>query len=342
MKKILVGMLIFVVASCGYVSAATVSAVSDGTWDSDIWSTAGLVGAVTTGLRPATGDTVQINANVELDVDAPTMALLKGYGGSLDFGSGNSATVSGNFLGAMNGKNVSYTISSGSSLTVQGDYFKLANGTGSNTTAVFQQNGGTVTHSGGVFFMTNNASDNSTYWLKSGIMNVNKIVAGNGNATFNWLGGELNAVQIQIDLTNSSSERTGTLAPGGSGVVGSTEFLFGTSYSQSAGSVLGIDISSSTSYDAVTMGSGSVVLGGLIDLNLLSSYTPNIGDTFDIFEADSIVNNSLALSGDASNFVYDIVNSGDRQILQLEYVPEPTTIALLSLGASVLVFKKRS
>ncbi len=64
------------------------------------------------------------------------------------------------------------------------------------------------------------------------------------------------------------------------------------SYMQTTDGVLSIDLASTGSYDKLVV-QGDVEFGGLLEVNLLGGYIPQLGDTFDIIDWTGTKSNSF-------------------------------------------------
>lgn len=85
---------------------------------------------------------------------------------------------------------------------------------------------------------------------------------------------------------------------------------------------------------------GTAVLNGQIQVSALDSFTPVIGQTFNIMTASSINTSNLTMN---ANYTYSVVSGGNGQILQVTYtIPEPSSIALFGLFlVAWAMFRKR-
>ena len=94
--------------------------------------------------------------------------------------------------------------------------------------------------------------------------------------------------------------------------------------------------------------SGTVTLGGTLNVDLLGSPTINVGEIFDVLEASQIVgmfdNTQVSVAGGL--FDVDIVN-GPTDIVRLTVVtapvplPAPLSLLLSAMGALVVQGRKR-
>jgi autotransporter-associated beta strand protein len=231
--------------------------------------------AVTTNWSPSRFDEAQINAGTATQ-DAVGM-----HAGTLKIAtnSGNTAALS---------------VTSGW-LDVAQSLLVGPGGTGSVT-----QTGGIV-HAGTsvVIGGTNNAG---TYNLSGGTLSTSLLTKGAKGGTFNFTGGLLHADTIAFSLTNQG----GTLAPGSDAqletiaaaampdvngnvpavpsTIGNTHVKGSLTFSSGA---LQIELASLASFDSVTVDS-ALTLGGALNVQQVSGYTPTFGDLFKISTAASI------------------------------------------------------
>jgi hypothetical protein len=125
-----------------------------------------------------------------------------------------------------------------------------------------------------------------------------------------------------------------------------------TDYAVGAGGVLNIDIASATSFDKIRQyGNLANTAGATLSIDLLSGYTPDAGSFFDVWsftDANAIASTDpyympytkyvlgsgafgVVPAGWTANWI-DTNADLSTDTLRLTYVPEPATIALLSLG----------
>jgi hypothetical protein len=79
---------------------------------------------------------------------------------------------------------------------------------------------------------------------------------------------------------------------------------------------------------------GTFELGGHIDLTLLNGFMPQLGDTFELMEADEIVENGYVVSAPAlaGNLTIEtgVETRGMQEVFVATVVPEPCSIAMLT------------
>jgi autotransporter-associated beta strand protein len=107
-----------------------------------------------------------------------------------------------------------------------------------------------------------------------------------GGSEFNFTGGVLHATSFTGSFTNAG----GTLAPGAS--TGTMSII--NDYTQTAG-VLQIEIAGASAgqFDALSV-TGNVTLGGVLDVDLLSGFTPALGQSWKIIDVGGALTGSFA------------------------------------------------
>jgi hypothetical protein len=78
---------------------------------------------------------------------------------------------------------------------------------------------------------------------------------------------------------------------------------------------------------------GTFELGGQIDLTLLYGFMPQLGDTFELIEADEIIENGYVVSAPALAGNLSLETSvearGTQEVFVATVVPEPGSLAML-------------
>jgi hypothetical protein len=204
---------------------------------------------------------------------------------------------------------------------------------GKQATGTFTQTGGTVNASGRIRLGEGN--NTGTYEFQDGVLNVAHLLKGSPNGGFDFTGGVLNADQVDFLLENNG----GTLAPGGIGQAGTTVIDGG--YTQDATGTLAIDLGGTGAglFDLVEV-TGDATLDGLLDVDLIDGFVPQLADTFTILTATgTITDNGLDLlwDGPAAMQMNLVDLTGGGQALVLENVPEPGSLVLLALGGLAML-----
>jgi fibronectin-binding autotransporter adhesin len=210
---------------------------------------------------------------------------------------------------------------------------------GQRRTGTFTQTGGTATLGGNLYLARYDAAAQGTVNLQGGLLdlaghNVQFSTLG-GTGTFNFTGGTLkNVGTFGATLTQNG----GTLTPGNP--VGATNVSG--DYNLVDG-ILQIDINGldqgdqaaplGVGYDFLRV-SGLANLDGALQALFLDGFAPSLGSSFDVLTASQItLGNHFSLSG---GFQAQVISGGNGQILQLTFVPEPSTTVLLFAGAVAL------
>lgn len=204
---------------------------------------------------------------------------------------------------------------------------------GRAATGTFTQRGGTVRIDYGGLSLGEEGG-NGTYDFEGGVLTTPLIRGGTGTSAFNWTGGTLHATNVNFALDNLG---TGVLAPGAS--VGKTTILG--DYHQGPDASYQVEIAGrgtpGTAYDQVVV-QGNATLAGSLAIDLLGSFNPVFGDTFDVLTATGAITLAgLTLTGDRPlGLGWDLwvidQPGGAGQILRLGAVPEPGSLLLAALG----------
>ncbi len=249
-------------------------------------------------------------SNGSLTVTGPGSSLVAtGFVNIATFGdatarieNGATATTTNTYLG--------YGVGGVGTLTVTG-----ANSAWNSTNMYV---GGSITQAKGLgtVHIQDNAAVNLTGTLKiwnQGTVNlaggtlsantIDKTISG----SFNFTGGNLHVNTFTGNLTNAG----GTLRPGNS--IGHTDIVG--NYTQNANAAMTFEIASLSSFDTLSI-TGSALLNGLLNLQLINGYNPTGQTSYDLITATSISAAGLSLAG-LDGASYQIVASGGSQILRL-------------------------
>ena len=124
---------------------------------------------------------------------------------------------------------------------------------------------------------------------------------------------------------------------GGSGGAGSGvgNFAGSGTYSQSGNGTILLSIASGTSFDTFTFG-GTATLGGILQIDLLGAYAPNVGQEFAFFAAPNTVGTWDSVYSPGQNWQV-VYNPGGASVIyrgSTAVVPEAGTLALSLLGVA--------
>ncbi len=208
-------------------------------------------------------------------------------------------------------------------------------------TGTYNLNGGNLTI-GGTLTVQNHKDAIGTFNMAGGKLTANGIV---NNGVFNHSGGEVFADVENHGTLFAKGIFTGNLLNKGVVNPGSSPGMLTINgdYSQDALGVLNIELAGldqGTQYDFLNI-TGSANLAGTLNVSLLNSFSPAIGNTFDILYAEK------GLGGTTFNFA-NLPNDGRAWALsygvntvKLAVVPEPVSSALFLLGAGALAGVRR-
>ena len=127
----------------------------------------------------------------------------------------------------------------------------------------------------GTIELANNAGSTSNYHFKSGSLYVNKILTGEGNATFVWDSGDLVTEEIDLPITNTA----GTLSL----PENSKKLVINGDYGQgeNASLTLTIDDKNEGEYQQIEI-KGKATFGGSLIITTNQTVTFNVGTTLNI------------------------------------------------------------
>lgn len=183
-------------------------------------------------------------------------------------------------------------------------------------------------------------SSSGTYNLSGGRLDATNIYVNNGG-NFNFDGGTLLVDNYSGNLVNKGGTIEPGASPGITNIFGDyTQSIFGTYIAEIAGLTQGSE------YDLLNV-TGTATLGGILDVNLLntSSFTPSLGDTFDILMADTISGEfdilllasiSGGLGWDVS-YILDPFSTDIVRLTIIQAVPVPPALWLFGSGLLGLI-----
>ncbi|MGD0518154.1 MAG: PEP-CTERM sorting domain-containing protein [Thermoguttaceae bacterium] len=274
------------------------------------------------------GGTGQLSAGTEFVGDAAT--------GVFNHSAGSNTLSNNLYLGYQSDGNGEYNLSKNGQLSA---FYQII---GFNGTGVFNQYGGTNTVVGSLT-LGNNHRGKGTYNFTGGTLNLNNLQKGDGAATFNFGGGTMRATTtltatVPITLTGTNGDATvdtqnynvtfsnpvagdGGLKKQGAGTLtlaGNAAYLGGTTIN---GGLLQLNGADSVLH-AIT-GSGNLGLGNGVTASMLT--------------ADSIQVSTLTISAYSTLTIAAIPGGPTALSDNLTSVPEPSTLALLGIGAISLL-----
>jgi len=291
------------------------------------------------GALPTTTETAQIsNGTVALDSSQQVGQILMGY-----------ASTDTTVLNITNGSNL--TASKGSS-----ELFTLVKaGTSTGASTTVNQSAGTVSvyytgyNGTGELRLVSAGTTTGTaiYNLTGGTLDTEVLSKGNAtnsNAQFNATGGTL-VIRNMIYRFGLNSAGGGFNQGGATLEIGAINTVKAINVGNATNSMdytvgtgtLDIDIASISSYDTVLQyGTLANTAGATLKIDLLGTYVPTAGSTFDVWTFnDKTKAGSGAFgvlpAGWSAAWV-DTSADGSLDTLRLTYTPEPATITLLGLG----------
>ncbi|MEX2171741.1 MAG: LamG domain-containing protein [Pirellulales bacterium] len=163
--------------------------------------------------------------------------------------------------------------------------------------------------------------------VAAGSLSFNNVLDLDGN-TLDIQSGTVNIRHSVIPGAGGMISSAGTLAGEGAMAIGGDLASTG---------VLEFDIAGSGAgqYDSFIV-DGTATLSGSIAANFADDYRPAVGDTFTLLTAGTLIDNGVVLTGPLANFMQMSV-VGDSLVMQAVAIPEPGTLALLFVAATLLI-----
>jgi fibronectin-binding autotransporter adhesin len=181
----------------------------------------------------------------------------------------------------------------------------------------------------------NGPTDGTTLTQDAGLTTVNgRLQAENSAARFLLNGGTLKGSGV---IEPELIQNGGVISPGNSP---GTLTLTG-SFTQNAGGTLLMEIASNTLYDQLVLSGASNTLEGVLELQFVGGYQPQVGDSFNLFRDGSgqpvmTAFSSIVLpSGYSGNF------TAGGFMLSSVAAPEPSTLALLTFSVLGFIGSRR-
>lgn len=128
----------------------------------------------------------------------------------------------------------------------------------------------------------------------------------------------------------------GTLAPGNS----PGEMHFASSLFMGSTADVQMELASLSSFDHIAV-DGVLAYNGTLSITLLGGYLPEVGDTFDLFDAGAVASGSDFTAIAFSDPDYQGTFNTSTGVLTITAVPEPTAAALLAGGLVAMLVRRR-
>jgi autotransporter-associated beta strand protein len=296
-------------------------------------------------------------------VDATTTLSLRNPSGAFLPLNGN-VTVNGtlNIVGSASGSGLTQTI--GNLTGLAGAIISLPNvdlvvaGTGttayggviSSSTKLSKTNGGNLTLTGlstrtGITTITGGTITAGV----AGTIGTNGAL-GVGHVTIN--GGTLTSNVANVNTGGSTNGNfdlsAGVIDPNSTSNVGSFTLNTGRNFVMSGGT-LDFNIASAAAFDQIIQRAGAntaafTITGGTLDLNLGPANSALYNNTYQIFQnfggANSVANLTIT-DYDTTDWTASLSNTGLLSFAPADPIPEPASLALLTLGATALLTRRR-
>ncbi|MDX2081973.1 MAG: autotransporter-associated beta strand repeat-containing protein [Terrimicrobiaceae bacterium] len=350
------GALIIDNPAAGSFAALEVSADSSVTLTENTQLTAGIAMGNFGG-----NNTLTIAAGASLESGSATLAGSSGTTGTVDVNGGTwNVTGSLDRTGGFGASNANVNISNGGLVSAGGLtggaslITRLNNGTFAFTAAATANTGwdlgaggGTINTNGHTVTLTGSISGNGTLTKTgTGTLTLNATNTSTGQTII--AAGTLvaNASMGDIDLLagatlEGSGPIQGTLQAAGTWSPGNSPDLIDVdSFTLSPTANLVMEIggtSPGSDYDQIRI-STQGTLGGTLTLRLIDGYTPEVGDTFTLF--DGPISGTFAILDLDPGATWDITNLYTQG--QIQAIPEPSTAALFALGALGVLTLRRT
>tara|TARA_R110002049_G_scaffold305056_3_gene501175 strand:+ start:136789 stop:138867 length:2079 start_codon:yes stop_codon:yes gene_type:complete len=311
----------------GSQSPGTLSIQSGGNVATD----ANYLGSHNHGQVSVTGD----SSHLEIREQAIIGGFLGGSG-QLHLSEQASTKIGGDVILGYDGGDGEIIVESRAKLELRG-VTTIGSGEFSNATLTIR-NEGEVDAYDDLILALNAGSTGTLNVETDGVLNMHgsDILVGDGDAHINFLSGTIeNTGAFGTHLNHVAGTLAAGNSPGQTHVQGD--------YTQGTEATLEIELANFSAVDGTPgvdfdfyVVDGEATLMGTIDVLAFGTYSPSIGDTFEVINAETIHALNLGFTG-LPGFQYDVISKGNgREALILAFVPEPNSFAFFAAGLSIL------
>jgi hypothetical protein len=250
---------------------------------------------------------------------------------NLSFSNNAQFNNSGTFNATTNGSGISAsTATPGAFANLVGGTITAAPGI-SNTwidSGIPFTNAGTINISSGNFTLVNSSvpASTATFTQSGGLTQIASGASLSSQATMTLSGGALGGFGSVLGTVNNTG---GTLSPGASPGL----LTIGSGYTQGAGGSLLTELAGTTAgtqYDQLNVSSGSVTLGGTLNVSLLGGFVPAVGNSFTLITSAGNISGTFATK--------NLPALPGLESWQLAYSPNGTNTVTLTVVAPSVSF----
>jgi len=184
-----------------------------------------------------------------------------------------------------------------------------------NSLATYTQSGG-YTDVGGTIHLAYSSYGTGSYTLSGGLLEVDALIPGSGNGTFNFIGGTLNPDLVGFNLINTA----GVLSPGGDSARDTVTFV-DNNYTQGEDGVYYVTILSGKQHDVIVT-TGDMIFEGTVYINLRGFIPCEVwsgNQVFYIAYGDNITED-LVIDVVMGNWFVDVVPYAGGEALRLVWI----------------------